>query len=69
MEFVVVHTYIPLARWQRMSESDIDRVVSLYSGRLLSATCDGYEVTLEIAAPSTYKYILLNAVLLPYRYI
>lgn len=68
METVLVKHLIPIDRWRVMKEYDVDDIVSIYSGRLIDAKCDGDNVILEIAAPSTWKYIWLNALLVPYRY-
>ena len=67
METVIVRPTISIDRWKAMKEYEINDIVSMYSGSLIDAKCDGNNVILEIAAPSTWRYLWLNALLLPYR--
>ena len=68
METVIVRPTISIDRWKAMKEYEINDIVSMYSGQLIDAKCDGNNVILEIVAPSTWRYLWLNALLLPYRY-
>lgn len=68
METVTIRFRIPLDKWAKMTEKEISRRVTFFSGQLYDATCDGSFVELVILAPSTWKYILLQKFLAGYRY-
>ena len=68
METVTIKHKIPLDKWARMNENEINRIASLYCRKLYDATCDGYFVELIIIAPSVWRYILIQNCLGSYRY-
>lgn len=66
MEFVRIEHSIPIKEY---NEAHVNRIVNMYSGQLADTIFDDDTVTLVIFAPLTWKTIMLNNVLLPYRYI
>jgi len=65
MEFVRIEHSIPIEEY---NETRVDRIVNMYSGQLADTIFDDDTVTLVIFAPSTWRTIMMNKVLLPYRY-
>ena len=66
MEFVRIEHSIPIKEY---NEAHVNRIVNMYSGQLVDTIFDDDTVTLVIFAPSTWRTIMMNNVLLPYRYI
>ena len=65
MEFVRIEHSIPIEEY---NETHVNRIVNMYSGQLVDTIFDDNKVTLVIVAPSTWRTIMMNNVLLPYRY-
>lgn len=69
MELVTIEKHLSKEEYERMTKDDIRRLVRFYSGTLTDIVRKDDEVILIIAAPSTWRYLLLHSLLIPYRYI
>ena len=66
MEFVEVRVELTLDEYNDKLVNDIVRI---HSGRLKDTVFDDDKVVLIISAPSTWKILLMQAILGPYRYV
>lgn len=69
MEMVVIEKHLSKDEYERMTKNDIRRLVDFYSGTLTDIVYKDDDVVLIISAPSTWRCLLLHALLIPYRYI
>ena len=69
MELVTIEKHLSKEEYERMTKKDIQRLVRSYSGTLTDIVHKDDEVILIILAPSTWRYLLLHSLLIPYRYI
>ncbi len=68
METILIKHNISNNDFNRMAKKDINKIVNFYSGRLVRIEQSDDKIILIISAPSTWKYILMNSMLLPYRF-
>lgn len=69
MEMVTIEKHLSKEEYECMTKKDIQRLVDFYSGVLTDIVYKDDEVILIIKAPSTWHYLLLHQLLIPYRYI
>lgn len=68
MQLVLIAINMSLQEYNSMSEDDLNRFARLYSGRVKTIILDDTSAKLVIEAPSTWRNILLNNLMLPYRF-
>lgn len=69
MEFVLIRRELSKDQYSEMTQYDLNKLVNYYSGRLVDIEKYADKVILVISAPSTWKTLLLSALLIPYRFI
>jgi len=70
MENVLVQVEIELDRFEQMSDKYkyLSELGSYYFGKVVNLTFDKEVVIVDICAPSTWRYLWMEALFLPYRY-
>jgi len=66
MDFVTIQYRINL---NELTNKNVERICRYYSGTLNDIVLNDDEAILIIVAPSSWRTIILNELLLPYRYI
>ena len=69
MEFVLIRRELSKDQYSEMTQYDLNKLVNYYNGRLVDIEKYADKVILVISAPSTWKTLLLSALLIPYRFI
>ena len=65
MDFVEVRVELTLDEY---NDKIVDSIVKTHSGKLKDTIFDDDKVVLIISAPSTWKILLMQSILGPYRY-
>lgn len=69
MEMVLVKYEIEKDKYDKMSKTAIENIVRWHSGRLINIEQKDNVAVLYMFCPSTWRLIIMNQLLLPYRYI
>lgn len=69
MEFVLIKYKLAKKKYEAMTQSQLNRIVSFFSGHLMNVEEHDDVVILLISAPSTWRTLVLHELLIPYRYI
>ena len=68
MEIELISIEMTLEEYNNLTFVDLNRLASLYSGHVQNIILDDESAKVIIAAPSTWRFILINQVVLPYRF-
>jgi hypothetical protein len=68
MEIELINIEMTLEEYNDLTITDLNNLAKLYSGNVQNIILDDKTAKVVIAAPSTWRFNLINQLLLPYRF-